>query len=133
MIWVACIMVGADNLDQLLPKLEQLPWPQTVIDLEAKVGSLQQKVNRLKYELQKEKANSQFAINKMNKSLEFIKKIKGYIKQPMDILKKARLINKNLAKNPVLATKVIPILVDFNQKMEELLDNMRSLFYGLEA
>ena len=34
-------------------------------------------------------------------------------------------------KNLVLAAKVIPILVNFAEKMEELLEDMRSLFDGL--
>ena len=36
-----------------------------------------------------------------------------------------------MAKNPVSIAKVIPIFVDFVEKMEELLDDMRSLFDGL--
>ena len=47
------------------------------------------------------------------------------------MLNKARLFDNNLAKNPVSAAKVIPILVDFAEKMEELLDDIRSLFDGL--
>ena len=50
----------------------------------------------------------------------------------MDVLNKARLFDKGLARNPVTATKVIPILVDFNLKMEETLIDMQSLFDGLE-
>ena len=48
-----------------------------------------------------------------------------------DQLNKAQLFYDNLATNPVLAAKIIPILVDFAAKMEELLDDMRSLFDGL--
>ena len=48
-----------------------------------------------------------------------------------NVLNKARLFNDNLATNLVSAAKVIPILVDFVAKMEELLDDMRSLFDGL--
>ena len=35
--------------------------------------------------------------------------------------------------NPVSKSEVINVLVDFNQKMEELLNNMRNLFEGFEA
>ena len=93
---------------------------------------LQEKVNWLGYELQTKKVDSEYAVNKMNESLEVIKKIKGYIKEPADILNKARLFDKNLAEHPVSAAKEILVLVDFNQKMEELLDNIRSLFHRLE-
>ena len=51
----------------------------------------------------------------------------------MEILNKARLFDKGLAKNPITAANVISILVDFNQKMEELLMDMRALFDGLEV
>ena len=47
-------------------------------------------------------------------------------------MNKARLFNANLAKNLVLAGKIIPILVDFAEKMKELLDEMRVLFNGLQ-
>ena len=49
------------------------------------------------------------------------------------MLDKVRLFDEGFAKNPVTVAKVIPILVDFNQKMEEILFDMRSLFEGLEA
>ena len=48
------------------------------------------------------------------------------------MVNKARLFDENLARNSVLAGKVIPILVDFAKKMEELLDEMRVLFKGLQ-
>ena len=48
-----------------------------------------------------------------------------------DVLNKARLFDDNLANHLVSITKVILILVDFAKKMEELLQNMRSLFDGL--
>ena len=49
------------------------------------------------------------------------------------MLNKARLFDSNLAKNPISTAKVIPVLVDFAKKMEEILDNMRSLFDKLGA
>ena len=48
------------------------------------------------------------------------------------MVNKAKLFDANLAKNPVTAGKVIPVLVDFAEKMEELLDEMRILFDGLQ-
>ena len=41
------------------------------------------------------------------------------------------MFDKNLAKHPVSA-KVIPVLVDFAEKMEELLDDMKDLFDRLQ-
>ena len=48
------------------------------------------------------------------------------------MVNKARLFDANLAKDPISAGKVIPILVDFAKKMEEFLDEMRVLFNGLQ-
>ena len=51
-------MVGAEDSDQLLPRLKDLPKREDVEGLEAKVKSLQEKSNQLEYELQTEKADS---------------------------------------------------------------------------
>ena len=55
-----------------------------------------------------------------------------YVGHTEDVVNKAKLFDANLAKNPVTAGKVIPVLVDFAEKMEELLDEMRVLFDGLQ-
>ena len=89
-------------------------------------------MNWLENELQIERVDSLYAINKLNKSLEVIKKFKGYIKQLADILNKERLFNVGLVKQLVSLSKVILVLANFNVKMEELLNDMRSLFHGLE-
>ena len=73
------------------------------------------------------------AVNKQNDSLDLIRKIEGYIQLLVDVLRKARLFDEGFAKNPITIVRVIPVLVDFNQKMEEILFNMRGLFEGLEA
>ena len=49
------------------------------------------------------------------------------------MVNKAQLFDANLAQHPVTAKKVIPVLVDFADKMEELLDEMRILFDGLQS
>ena len=46
--------------------------------------------------------------------MELIRKIEGVVQQPADILKKAKLFDADLAKNPVTVAKVILVLVDFN-------------------
>ena len=55
-----------------------------------------------------------------------------YVGHIGDVVNKAQLFDANLAKNPVTVGKVIPVLVDFAEKMEELLDEMRILFDGLQ-
>ena len=59
--------------------------------------------------------------------------MEGVAQQLADILNKAKLFDKGLAKNSVTAAKVIPVLVDFNQKMDKILLDMRALFDGLEV
>ena len=72
-------------------------------------------------------------VNKLNDSLDVIWKIEDYIQQPEEVFNKAKLFNTGLSKNLVRATKVIPVLVDFSQKMDDLLTDIQSLFDGLEA
>ena len=55
------------------------------------------------------------------------------VEKPAEILNKARLFDDGLAKNPVTAAKVIPVLVDFNQKMDEIFQDMHALFDGLKV
>ena len=101
--------------------------------MKAKGEKLQRKVDLLKEKLDKEKKANTVAVNKLNDSLDLIQKIESYIQQSTDVLNKAMLFDEGVAKNPVIATKVIPILVDFNQKMEEILLDMPSLFDRLKA
>ena len=97
-------------------------------ELETKNNFLLLKANKLKNELHEQKVENQTAINKVNASLFLNQKLEEYVSHPGDVLNKAQLFDNNLATNPVSAAKVIPILVDFAAKMEELLNNMRSLF-----
>ena len=102
-------------------------------ELEAKNSFLLGKANKLKDKLQEEKKEHQEAIGKLNSALLFNQKLEEYIGNPSDVINKARLFDENLVKHPVSATKVIPALVDFAEKMEELLTKMRSLFDGLQS
>ena len=107
-------MVSMEHQDDPLETLEQLPHEQTIIDLQTKGEELEREVNRLKGELKKEEKAKVVAVNKVNGNLDLVRKIKGYIKFPADVLNKARLFYESLAKNLVTAAKVIPVLVDFN-------------------
>ena len=113
--------------------MEKLLQKQTVIDLQAKNKKLKEEVKRLREELEdKKKANATVA-TKLSENLELVRKMEGVAQQLVEILNKAKLFDEGLAKNPVTAAKVILVLVDFNQKMEELLLDMRALFDGLEV
>ena len=78
------------------------------------------------------KANA-VAATKLNESLDLIRKMEGIAQQPVEVLNKARLFGKGLAKNPVTIAKIVPVLVDFNKRMDEILMDMRGLFEGLEV
>ena len=70
-------------------------------------------------------------MDKLNLSLAFNQKLETYVGNSGDVVNKAQLFDANLAQHPVTAKKVIPVLVDFADKMEELLDKMKVLFDGL--
>ena len=70
-------------------------------------------------------------LDKLNLFLAFNQKLETYIRHTGDVVNKAQLFDANLIQHPVTAKKVIPVLVDFADKMEELLDDMRVLFDGL--
>ena len=78
------------------------------------------------------KEDHQKALDKLNVALAFNQKLNAYVGYTGNVVNKARLFDANLAKNPVLAGKIIPVLVDFAEKMEELLDEMQLLFNGLQ-
>ena len=128
-----CVLVRAERVDTLMETLEGLPTRQTVSDLKEKNHKLKEEVKKLKEELTNEKKVNSVGATKLAESLELIRKMEEVAEQPAKILNKARLFYEGLAKNPIIAAKVIPILVDFNQKMEELLLDMRALFDGLEV
>ena len=69
-------------------------------------------------------------MDKLNLSLAFNRKLEDYVRNTGDVVNKAQLFDANLAQHLVTAKKVIPVLVDFADKMEELLDEMRVLFDG---
>ena len=72
-------------------------------------------------------------MQKVNKFVDVISKIQEYIKNLDDVMNKARLFDINLAQgNLVSSAKVVVVLMDFSQKMEGFLKDMRGLFARLE-
>ena len=71
------------------------------------------------------------AVDKLNLSLAFNQKLEAYVGNTGDVVNKTQLFDANFVQHLVTAKKVIPVLVDFADKMEELLDKMRVLFDGL--
>ena len=82
-------------------------------------------------DLKEEKEVHRKAVDKLNLSLAFNQKLEAYVGNAGDVINKAQLFDANLAQHPVTAKKVIPVLVDFADKMEVLFDDMRVLFDGL--
>ena len=101
-------------------------------ELEAKNAFLLKKSSKTSAELKEEKEEHKKALDKLNVALAFNQKLEAYIENTGDVINKAKLFDANLAKNPVMARKVIPLLLDFAEKMEELLDEMWVLFDKLQ-
>ena len=101
-------------------------------ELEAKNAFLLKKASKTGAELKEVKKDHKKALDKLNAALAFNLKLEAYVSHTGDVINKARLFDANLAKNLVKAGKVIPVLVDFAEKMEEFLDKMRVLFDGLQ-
>ena len=118
--------------DGLLEAIDDLPSQKKVDELEAKNTFLHEKSKKVSEEIKEEKEVHRKALDKLNLSLAFNQKLETYVGHTGDVVNKAKLFDANLAKNPVTAGKVIPVLVDFAEKMEEILDEMRILFNGLQ-
>ena len=126
-----CARLGNVQLDGLLEAIDQLPSQKRLEELEAKTTFLQEKSKKASEELKEEKEAHRKALDKLNLSLAFNQKLETYVGNSGDVVNKAQLFDANLAQHPVTTKKVIPVLVDFADKMEELLDEMRVLFDGL--
>ena len=132
LIRAVCARLGNIQPDGLLEAIDNLPLQKKVDELEAKNTFLHEKSKKISDELKEEKEAHRKALDKLNLSLASNQKLETYVGHTGDVVKKAKLFDANLAKNPVTAGNVIPVLVDFAKKMEELLDEMRILFDGLQ-
>ena len=123
-----CQRLGNVQPDELVGTIEHLPSQKRMEELEAKVSFLQEKVKKANEELKEEEEAHRRVVDKLNLSLAFNQKLEAYVGNTEDIVNKAQLFDANLVQHPVTAKKVILVLVDFTDKMEELLDEMRVLF-----
>ena len=131
LIQEVCKRLGNVQPDELLEAINHLPSQKRLEELEAKIAFLQEKSKKASEELREEEAHRK-ALDKLNLSLAFNQKLETYVGHTGDVVNKAQLFNANLAQHPVTAKKVILVLLDFADKMEELLDEMRTLFNGLQ-
>ena len=118
--------------EELLEAVDDLPSQKKIDELEAKNTFLLEKASKTSAELKEVKEDHKKALDKLNIALAFNQKLEAYVGHTGDVINKARLFDANLAKNPITAGKVIPVLVDFAEIMEELLDEMRVLFDELQ-
>ena len=132
LIWALCARLGDVQPDGLLEAIDDLPSQKKVDELEAKSTFLHEKAKKVSHKLKEEKEAHQRALDKLNLSLAFNQKLETYVGHTGNVVNKAQLFDANLAKNRVTTGKVIPVLLDFAEKMEELLDEMRILFDGLQ-
>ena len=132
LIQALCKQLGYVRSEGLLEAVDDLPSQRKVDELEAKNAFLLEKASKTGAELKEVKEDHKKALDKLNVALAFNQKLEAYVGHTGDVVNKARLFDANLAKNPVSAGKVIPVLVDFAEKMEELLDEMKVLFDGLQ-
>ena len=128
LIQEVCHRLGNVRPNELVEAIKHLPSQKRMEELEAKVSFLQEKSKKATEELKEEKELHRKAVDKLNLSLAFNQKLEAYVGNIGDVVNKAQLFDANLAEHPVTAKKVIPVLVDFADKMEELLDEMRVLF-----
>ena len=131
LIQEVCKRLGNVRPDGLIEAIDHLPSQKRMEELEAKISFLQEKSKKASEELKEEKEAHWKAVDKLNLSLAFNQKLEIYVGHTGDVVNKAQLFDANLAQHSVIAKKVIPVLVDFADKMEELLDEMRVLFDGL--
>ena len=132
LIQEVCKRLGNVQPDELLEAINHLPSQKRLEELEAKTAFLQEKSKKANEELREEKEAHRKALDKLNLSLAFNQKLETYVGHTGDVVNKTQLFDANLAQHPIAAKKVIPVLVDFADKMEELLDEMRTLFDGLQ-
>ena len=132
LIRAMCARLGNVQPDGLLEAVDDLPSQKKVDKLKAKNAFLLEKSNKINAELKEEKEAHKKALDKLNLPLAFNQKLETYVGNTEDVVNKVKFFEANLAKNPVTAGKVIPVLGDFAEKMEELLDKMRVLFDGLQ-
>ena len=117
LIRALCARLGNVQPDGLLEAVDDLPSQKKMDELEAKDTFLLEKANKTSVELKEEKEEHKKALDKLNLALAFNQKLETYVENTGDVINKAKLFDANLAKNPITAGKVIPILVDFVEKM----------------
>ena len=88
-IQAACKKLNKCKPEDLVAAIDNLPTRKKVDELETKNNFLLVKANKLKNELDEQKAKHQTAINKLNTSLHLNQKLEEYVSHLGDVLNKA--------------------------------------------
>ena len=98
-----CQRLGNIQPDELLGAIEHLPSQKRMEELEAKVSFLQEKTKKANEELKEEKEAHRRAVDKLNLSLAFNRKLEDYVRNTGDVVNKDQLFDANLVQHPVTA------------------------------
>ena len=109
-----------------------IPRPRNLVERDNWIRELQKERAILKARLAQKKSNLATANQKTCEALNLLTQFQSYVGQPGEIVTKARIFDKIVAKTLlVTGAKVINIVVDYSSKMETLLIDMWKLMADL--
>ena len=112
--------------------LATLPKPRDLAERDNRIRGLQKDKAILSARIAQKKAEWSQANQKTVEALNLLTQFQSYVGQLGDVVTKARIFDKTVAKGlSETGSKVISIVVDYSAKMEALLLGMRQLMIGL--
>ena len=109
-----------------------LPKPRDLAERDNRIRGLQKNKAILNARIARKEAKWSQANQKTGEALNLLTQFQSYVSQPRDVVTKAWIFDKTVVKGlPVIGSKVISIVVDYNAKMEALLLGMRQLMISL--
>ena len=112
--------------------LSTIPKPRDLAERDNRIRGLQKDKAILNSWIAQKEADWAQANHKIGKALSLLTQFQSYVGQPGDVVTKARIFDKTVAKELlVTGSKVINIVVDYIAKMKALLVGMRKLMADL--
>ena len=112
--------------------LDTIPRPRDLAERDARIRELQKERAILNARIAQKEAEWALANQKTGEALSLLTRFQSYVGQPSEVVMKARIFNETEAKDlPVIGSKVINIVVDYNAKTEALLVGMWKLMANL--
>ena len=112
--------------------LGSIPKPRDLVEWDNRIRELQKERALLKAQLTWKESELSVVDRKTDEALHLLFQFQAYIGQPGEIVTKARIFDKMVAKALLMTrAKVINIVVDYSSKMETLLVDLRKLMAGL--